>query len=123
SAGGKAEPRLLARARKLSCDDAIIQLGWIEPGQLGFIAGACDVAVHPFNDSRLNRAKSPVKLLELMATGIPVVTTNVGEAPAFVENGTSGLVAPPDDVGALVAAVVDCLENPNLRIRFGRAAQ
>src|SRR5690606_4134049 len=36
SAGGKAEPRLLARARKLSCDDAIIQLGWIEPGQLGF---------------------------------------------------------------------------------------
>ncbi len=123
SAGGKAEPKLLARARKLGCDDAIIQIGWIDPGQLGFIAGACDVAVHPFDDSRLNRAKSPVKLLELMATGIPAVTTDVGEAPAFVENGTSGLVAPPGDVGALVAAVVGCLENPNLRIRFGQAAR
>lgn len=123
SASGKAEPALLQRARQLGCEDAIIQLGWIDPGQLGFIAGACDVAIHPFDDSRLNRAKSPVKLLELMASGIPVVTTDVGEAPAFIEHGKSGLIAPPGDTAALVAAVVRCLESAEFRISLGRAAR
>lgn len=123
SADGKAEPALLARARKVGCEDAIVQIGWIDPGQLGFIAGACDVAVHPFDDSRLNRAKSPVKLLELMATGIPVVTTGVGEATAFVENGASGLIAPPGNIAAVVSAVASCLDNPALRMRIGQAAR
>lgn len=123
SAGGRAEPALLGRARELACDDAIVQLGWIDPEQLGFIAGACDVAVHPFDDSRLNRAKSPVKLLELMAAGIPIVTTNVGEAPAFLENGTSGLIMPPGDTAALVTAVASCLKNSDLRVRIGQAAR
>jgi glycosyltransferase involved in cell wall biosynthesis len=123
SADGKAESALLTRARTLGCDNAIVQLGWIDPGQLGFIAGACDFAIHPFADSRLNRAKSPVKLLELMASGIPVVTTDVGEAPAFIEHGINGIIAPPGDTTALVAVVSSGLEQPDLRTRIGRAAR
>ena len=123
SADGKAESALLARARTLGCDNAIVQVGWIDPGQLGFIAGACDIAVHPFADSRLNRAKSPVKLLELMASGIPVVTTDVGEAPAYIEHGINGIIAPPGDTTALVAAASRGLEQPDLRTRIGGAAR
>jgi glycosyltransferase involved in cell wall biosynthesis len=47
----------------------------------------------------------PKGVLESMATGVPLVTTRVGQAPDIVVDGENGLLADVDDVDALASAV------------------
>jgi glycosyltransferase involved in cell wall biosynthesis len=47
----------------------------------------------------------PRAVLESMATGVPLVTTRVGQAADLVEHGVNGWMVDVDDVDALVAAV------------------
>ena len=123
SANGAAEERLLQAARAGGVSDAIQLLGWIDPAALPAISVNCDVAVHPFDDTLINHAKSSVKLLELMAAGIPVVTTAVGENTSFIEDGQSGFLVPPGDQAALADAVSRLLANPLLRRRLAAQAR
>jgi glycosyltransferase involved in cell wall biosynthesis len=48
----------------------------------------------------------PKSLLESLATGVPFVSTRVGQTAEIVADGRSGLLADVDDVEALAAAVV-----------------
>ena len=54
-------------------------------------------------------------VLEAMATGIPVVTTDVGALREAVENGTTGIVVAAVDVSALSQAVSRLARDPRLR--------
>jgi glycosyltransferase involved in cell wall biosynthesis len=47
----------------------------------------------------------PKAVLEAMATGVPLVTTHVGQAPEIVVHGENGFLVDVDDVEGLVAAV------------------
>ncbi|HET7036895.1 MAG TPA: glycosyltransferase family 4 protein [Thermomicrobiaceae bacterium] len=123
SADGRAEAALRGAAQRAGLNDAIVWLGWIEPRDLASITAASDVAIHPFDDTRLNASKSPVKLLELLASGLPVVTTAVGENRHVVEDGTSGLLAPPGDTEALAARVAELLAAPERRRAIGAAGR
>jgi glycosyltransferase involved in cell wall biosynthesis len=60
----------------------------------------------------------PKGVLESMATGVPVVTTRVGQAPDVVEDGRNGLLADVDDVEALADAVRRIHEDAALRDRL-----
>ena len=67
--------------------------------------------------------KSPYSVLEAMAAGLPVVTTTVGAIPEMVEDGTSGLLVPPSDDGALATALSELLADPARRVAMGDAAR
>jgi glycosyltransferase involved in cell wall biosynthesis len=62
-------------------------------------------------------------LLESMAAGVPVVATRVGGNPEVVDDGVTGLLAPPRDSIALAHAMLDLLDNPDLAARFGAAGK
>jgi glycosyltransferase involved in cell wall biosynthesis len=62
----------------------------------------------------------PKGVLESMATGVPVVTTRVGQAPDVVDDGRNGLLADVDDVEALVDGVRRIHDDPALRDRLRR---
>ena len=64
----------------------------------------------------------PVALVEAMARGVPVVTTAVSGIPELVDEEVGWLV-PPDDIGALEAAVREALADPELRRARGAAAR
>lgn len=123
SADGRAEQILKDAAVRLGVDRSIEWAGWIEPGQLAEIAARCRVAIHPFDNTVLNRAKCSVKLLELMASALPVVTTAVGENKTFTEGGRTGVLVTPGDPEALAAAVIDLLENVDRCRTIGQAAR
>jgi glycosyltransferase involved in cell wall biosynthesis len=65
----------------------------------------------------------PLSLLEAMATGMPVVTTETCGMADVVENGFNGLTAPPADGFGLVEGVERLCGSVGLRERLGREAQ
>ena len=58
-----------------------------------------------------------------MAAGLPVVATKVGGIPEVVADGETGLLVPPEDPGALAAALREMLTDPDRRRRAGRAGR
>jgi glycosyltransferase involved in cell wall biosynthesis len=64
----------------------------------------------------------PKAILEAVASGVPLVTTNVGMVPDIMHNGVDCLVAPVGDVGVLaknIAAIVQDQELPDKLKREG----
>ncbi len=59
----------------------------------------------------------PLKVIECMAAGLPVVTTAQGDLPALV--GDAGILVPPSDPRALAQAVEVLLRNERLRRGLG----
>jgi glycosyltransferase involved in cell wall biosynthesis len=57
----------------------------------------------------------PKAVLEAMASGVPFVSTRVGQAAELVRDGENGLLADVDDVEALVAAVERVHDDSELR--------
>jgi len=62
----------------------------------------------------------PVSLLEAMASGVPIVSTNVGGIPDLVEDRRSALLVPPRDPEAMAIAALRVLDDAALRDRLKR---
>jgi glycosyltransferase involved in cell wall biosynthesis len=65
----------------------------------------------------------PLFILECMATGTPVVATNVGGLPEMIEHDRTGLLLPPRDPAALATAISALLADPARGRRLAGAAQ
>jgi glycosyltransferase involved in cell wall biosynthesis len=61
-------------------------------------------------------------LLEAMASARPVVATRAGGIPEILDDGETGLLAPPLDAQA-VSAALEKMTDPALRARFGEAGR
>jgi glycosyltransferase involved in cell wall biosynthesis len=57
---------------------------------------------------------------EALASGLPVVGTNVGGIPELVEHGRNGVLVPPRDPETLAEAIRFLGERPELRAEMGR---
>lgn len=64
----------------------------------------------------------PMVLSEAGATGLPLVSTDVGAISEIVQEGDSGLLVPPSDPAALAAALRRLHDDETLRQRLGEGA-
>jgi len=65
----------------------------------------------------------PNVLVEAMAVGLPVVSTDISGIPELIEHGVSGLLTPQKDARALAEAIAELLDAPALRQKLGIAAR
>jgi glycosyltransferase involved in cell wall biosynthesis len=122
--GRVGEEHLLAQmAAEAGAGRSLQALGWLPACARPGLFAAVDAAVLPVQDTLLSRAKSPMRLLDLLAAGVPVATQRVGEYGAIVVDGASGLVTAPGDPAALAHSVLALLRDPALRRRLGHAAR
>lgn len=65
-----------------------------------------------------------IVLLEAMAAGIPCVSFDCQWGPReMIEDGSDGLIVPPEDVGAMAEAIARLIGDRALRERIGEAAR
>ncbi len=101
--------------------DRIHFVGDVPDGEMPAYLAAGDVLVLP---STLRSEAFGLVLLEAMAAGTPVVSTDLGTATSTINrHGETGLVVPPGDVAALAQALACLLADPHLRQRLGEQAQ
>jgi sugar transferase (PEP-CTERM/EpsH1 system associated) len=62
-------------------------------------------------------------ILEAMATGLPVVATNVGGNVELVKEGLTGILVPPGVPAAMTEAILQYYRNPDLVVKHGKAAR
>jgi glycosyltransferase involved in cell wall biosynthesis len=79
---------------------------------------AADIFVLPSRSEGFSNA-----IVEAMAASLPVVATNVGGNAEAVEDGVTGFIVPPEDPGALTAAISRLLRDPALAARMGAAGR
>ncbi len=102
--------------------DHAVFTGWVETDRLLDYFAACDVAMFPYDDTLINRAKCSVKLIDLLVAGLPVVADAVGQNAEYIVDGESGLLVGPEDDAAFADAIVRLLADPSLRASLGYAA-
>jgi glycosyltransferase involved in cell wall biosynthesis len=113
---GELRPTLELEAARLGLEDRF-QLPGSVADVPGFLADL-DVAVLSSRAEGMSNA-----VLEYMAAGRAIVATAVGATPDLIEDGTHGLLVPPDDYDRLAAAIDRLLGDPVLAQRLGEAAR
>jgi glycosyltransferase involved in cell wall biosynthesis len=69
------------------------------------------------------REAGPLAMIEQMAFGLAVITSNNGSQPEFIQDGVNGLLCPPQDPQALADALRRLITDPTLRHQLGEQAQ
>jgi len=103
-------------AVSLGCAEAVRFTGRLENEQLPDLYRSADLMLNPSTVDNM-----PISVLEAMASGVPVVSTDVGGVPFLVEDGVTALLVPPRSPEAMAAAALRALGEPALAARL-RAA-
>ncbi len=85
------------------------------------IADALRASAVSINPSRVDNM--PNSVLEALASGVPVVSTNVGGVPFIVRDGETALLVPPADPAAMAEAIMRVLDEPALADRLSSAGR
>ena len=85
------------------------------------VISASHVGIVPIVDDAFTRFMLPVKLLEYVALGIPVIASRTDTISAYFDE-TMLCFAPAGDADALAARIVELHRSPQQRVRLAAAA-
>jgi len=105
--------------KEQNLQDRVIFLGEVDNQSLVNYLHSSDVFVLP---SIYRSEAFGISLLEAMACGLPVITTELGTGTSYVNlHNKTGFVVPPADSKALAKALNFLLDNPGIRRSMGEA--
>lgn len=108
--------RLRAMIDSAGLEDRVSWLG--ERDDVPRLVRALDVLLLPSWEEPFGRA-----LIEAMALGVPVVSTDVGGPPEIVEDGREGYLVPPREPHAWAGAIRRIAEDPSRAAEMGMAGR
>ena len=120
--GPEAE-RLQALITELGLDDDVVMTGHVPNREIEDHYALIDLFVVPRIDDRAARLVTPLKPLEAMAMGIPVMAADLPALRELVAPGERGLTFRPSDPEDLAAVASILIADDDLRSRFGTAAR
>ncbi len=105
-------------AGKLRVLDQLVILPAVPNEEIPSLLDKADIFINTTNYDT-----APRSLLEAMANGVCVVSTNVGGIPWMITDSQDGLLVPPGDDVAMVNAIKSLLEDPELAMRISQNAR
>ncbi|MDD2319872.1 MAG: glycosyltransferase family 4 protein [Geobacteraceae bacterium] len=122
--GRQGEDELLRQAAHQGGFSAnLVIAGWVEPEHLPDYLAVANVALYPFSDTPVNRAKCPAKLTELLRAGIPVVADHVGQIPEYLAPAMHSLLCSSDNPDEMATKCAALLLDPERRREASSALQ
>lgn len=117
---GDARSSLSALADELGVGDRVTWTGVLSGPALAAAYSSASVVCLP---SLTESESFGMALVEAMASGRPVVGSDVGGIPFVIRDGVDGLLVPPGDAGALAAACRSLLTDPVRAAAMGAAGR
>lgn len=107
-AGSGPERQMLEKlALELGVNEAVSFTGRVENENMASLYYSATLMVNPSLADNM-----PISVLEALASGVPVVSTNVGGVPYLVEHDKTALLFPPQAPAAMAAAILAVLTDP-----------
>ena len=103
---------------RLHLEGAVELSGWLEHDYVPAFLQGLDIFVLPSTWEGFG-----VSAVEASALGLPVVASNIHGIPDAVIDGTTGLLVPAGDPGALVTALARLIDDAALRATLGAAGR
>jgi glycosyltransferase involved in cell wall biosynthesis len=119
--GGEDYDLLSAMADDMGLADSVDFVGRVPPSQVPLYFRAADVSVEPVREDAVARARSPLKVVESLAAGTPVVAGDVGDRRDTL--GEAGVAVAPGDPEALAEGLMHVLGDGSARERMAHAAE
>lgn len=95
--------------------------GFVPQEKLPYYLAASTVLAAPFDDLRMMKYPCNLKIIEYLAMGKPVVSTDVGDVKRNVGNG--GIIVKPGNKKEIIAAIDKLLKDGKLCSRLGKNAR
>lgn len=120
---GTALPGIAALAEALGVRDRVDLPGRVDRALAPLYHRALDVFCVPRKDTSVTREVTPMKPLEAMASGRPVLLSHLPALQELVAEGVTGRTVPASDVDAWARAVDEMLDSPAAAEEMGRRAR
>jgi len=115
---GPARAELQALAAHLGIADSITFSGSLENSHIPSLYASASLMLNPSTVDNM-----PISILEAWASGVPVVSTNVGGVPFLVDNGRNALLVDPRQPEAMADAALRVLDSPELATSLAEAGR
>lgn len=112
--GGPQADNLRRQVREHGLEDGVIFTGRVPNEDVARYYTLVDAFLYPRRSMRLTELVTPLKPLEAMAQGIPVIASDIGGHRELIRHGETGLLFPAGDVDALADRVSDLIADDAL---------
>lgn len=112
--GGGDYPALVEMVQKMGLSDAVIFTGRVDPCEISKYYRIADISVDPVHDNDAARGRLPLKLFESWASGVPFVTSMVGDRTSLLEDTHAGLLTKVCTAESYAEAILEILSSPSL---------
>ncbi len=113
--GTRLRPGYEAQVESLGLKDHVVFTDWVSSEDLPSYYRTADIFCSP----ALTGESFGIILLEAMASGKPIVASNLPGYASVVTHGQEGLLVPVKDAKALASALLTLIEDKSLREQFG----
>jgi len=100
-------------AAELGIAPSVRFAGRIDNADIAALYADADLMLNPSTADNM-----PISILEALASGVPVVSTDAGGIPHLVQHGRTALLVPVGDASAMAAAALRVLAEPALAARL-----
>jgi glycosyltransferase involved in cell wall biosynthesis len=105
----------------LMADNSCVEyLGYLDEEEYFEFITSSDILCMTRTGSTYANAGFPFKLGEYLATGNPVIATDVGDIKRYLVNGNDALIVQPDNIEEIANAMISLIENEQIAKFIGK---